>query len=137
VIAFAARRSPKLSDVSTTEIYAATAITPMTTPIKLTDNNRAEFKSCHGHPMVKSCRTLATIDKYPAIGPSRIHLLAINRITFTGSQSGIDGFAASGQPSVLLPQFEGYITNHQWSPDGKLIYFTADVGVLPAHLSNC
>jgi len=128
VIAFAARRTPRLSDALTTEIYAIRAIKPQGEPVKLTDNDRAE-SNLAWTPDGQMLSYLAPSDKYPSIGPSRIHLLAVNRITFTGSQSGIDGFAASGQPRILLPQFEGYITKHQWSPDGKLIYFTADVGV--------
>jgi dipeptidyl aminopeptidase/acylaminoacyl peptidase len=128
VIAFAARRTPKLSDTLTTEIYAIAVVKPLGTPVKLTDNNRAESNLAWA-PDGAMLSYLATSDQYPSIGPSRIHLLAVNRITFTGSQTGIDGFVASSPPKILLPQFEGYITNHQWSPDGKLIYFAADVGV--------
>lgn len=128
VIAFAARRSPRLSDGLTTEIYAVQAAGPKGVPVKLTQNDRAESNLAWS-PDGQTLSYLATADQYPTIGPSRIHLLAVNRITFTGSQSGVDGFAASGPPRILLTQFAGYITKHQWSPDGKLIYFTADVGV--------
>jgi dipeptidyl aminopeptidase/acylaminoacyl peptidase len=115
-IAFAARSTPKLADGSTTEIYAIDAVNRQ--PVRLTSNDRAESNIAWS-PDGKTLSYLSTSDKYPTIGPSRIHLIAFDGI----NQQGIKA------PQILLPQFDGYITRHEWSPDGKFIYFTADIGV--------
>lgn len=128
-IAFTARSTPKLADGSTTEIYAIDAAGKQPTqPGKLTSNDRAESNIAWS-PDGKTLSYLSTSDKYPTIGPSRIHLLSlIATETKTGPLS-LRGFTAQGTPKILEPQFDGYITRHEWSPDGKFIYFAADAGV--------
>ncbi len=128
-IAFTARSTPKLADGSTTELYAIDAGNKQPAqPGKLTNNDRAESNIAWS-PDGKTLSYLSTSDKYPTIGPSRIHLLSLIEVeTKTGPHS-IRGFAAQNAPKILQPQFDGYITKHEWSPDGKFIYFTADTGV--------
>jgi len=128
-IAFTARSTPKLADGSTTELYAIDAGNKQPAqPSRLINNDRAESNIAWS-PDGKTLSYLSTSDKYPTIGPSRIHLLSIIEVeTKTGPHS-IRGFAAQGAPKILQPQFNGYITKHEWSSDGKFIYFTADLGV--------
>lgn len=117
-LAFAARSTPKLADSSTTEIYLLDLSNQSAKPVKITSNDRAESDLAWS-PDGKTLSFLSTSDKYPTIGPSRIHLLAIDGINRQPAKA----------PQVLLPQFDGYITRQEWSPDGKFIYFAADTGV--------
>ncbi|MGA9769572.1 MAG: S9 family peptidase [Blastocatellia bacterium] len=116
-IAFAARSTPKLADGSTTELYVADSVN-IQPPLRLTNNDRAESNIAWS-PDGRTLSYLSTSDKYPTIGPSRIHLLAFDGIKQQGIKS----------PQILLPQFDGYITKQEWSADRKFIYFTADTGV--------
>ena len=128
-IAFTARSTPKLADGSTTELYAIDAGNKQPTqPGKLTNNDRAESNIAWS-PDGKTLSYLSTSDKYPTIGPSRIHLLSLIEVETKTGPLSIRGFAAQGAPKILQPQFNGYIAKHEWSFDGKFIYFTADVGV--------
>ena len=128
-IAFTARGTPKLADGSTTELYAIDAENKQPAqPGKLTNNDRAESNIAWS-PDGKTLSYLSTSDKYPTIGPSRVHLLSIIEVeTKTGPHS-IHGLSAQGTPKILQPQFNGYITRHEWSSNGKFIFFSADVGV--------
>jgi dipeptidyl aminopeptidase/acylaminoacyl peptidase len=128
-VAFTARSTPKLADGSTTELYAIDAGNKQPTqPSRLTNNDRAESNIAWS-PDGKTLSYLSTSDKYPTVGPSRIHLLSlIEAETKTGPLS-FRGLAAQGAPKILQPQFNGYIAKHEWSSSGKFIFFTADVGV--------
>jgi dipeptidyl aminopeptidase/acylaminoacyl peptidase len=126
-IGFTARSTPKLADSGTTEIYAIDVDGKQPQPSRLTTNDRGET-NIEWSPDGKTVSYLSSSDNYPSIGPSRIHLLTINRVTFSGGQSNtVTGFLAKSKPQVLLPQFEGYIRDHQWSRDGRFIYFSADI----------
>src|SRR5262249_26644610 len=95
-----------------------------TEPSRMTTNDRAESNLAWA-PDSKTLSYLSTSDKYPFIGPSRIHLITATKVTVRS----LIGYTALGEPKILEPQFEGYVTKHEWSPDGKFIYFTADIGV--------
>jgi dipeptidyl aminopeptidase/acylaminoacyl peptidase len=125
-IAFTARNTPKLADSGTTEIYAIEIGGKQPQPSRLTTNDRGET-NIEWSPDGKTVSYLSNSDKYPSIGPSRIHLLTVIRVTFPAGQSNaLTGFLAPSKPQVLQPQFEGYIRDHQWSRDGRFIYFGAD-----------
>jgi dipeptidyl aminopeptidase/acylaminoacyl peptidase len=126
-IAFTARNTPKLADSGTTEIYAIHADGKQAQPSRLTTNDRGET-NIEWSPDGKTVSYLSNSDKYPSIGPSRIHLLAVTRVTTQAGQSNtVSGFLASSKPQVLQPESGGYIRDHQWSHDGQLIYFSADI----------
>lgn len=128
-IAFTARITPKLADGSTTEIYIIDAASRRPAqPSRLTSNNRAE-SNINWSPDAKTLSYLSTSDKYPTIGPSRIHLLALIATETKTGELTFRGFTAQSAPKIIEPQFTGYITKHEWSVDGKSVYFTADVGV--------
>ncbi|HSB12308.1 MAG TPA: S9 family peptidase, partial [Blastocatellia bacterium] len=118
-IAFTARNTPKLGDSFTTEIYATDVNSRQSQPSRLTNNDRAESEVAWS-PDGKAISYLSTSDKYPSIGPSRIHLLPVT--------ANPRGFMTESRPRILQPQFDGYIRNHEWSRDGKFVYFDADIG---------
>ena len=120
-IAFTARNTPKLGDSYTTEIYAIDASGKQSQPSRLTNNDRAESDVAWS-PDGKLISYLSTSDKYPSIGPSRIHLLRVSK--------SATGFEPEWTYRVLQPEFAGYIRDHQWSRDGKFIYFSADVAMM-------
>ena len=120
-IAFTARNTPKLGDSYTTEIYAIDASGKQSQPSRLTNNDRAESDVAWS-PDGKVISYLSTSDKYPSIGPSRIHLLRVSK--------SATGFEPEWTYRVLQPEFAGYIRDHQWSRDGKFIYFSADVAMM-------
>jgi dipeptidyl aminopeptidase/acylaminoacyl peptidase len=120
-IAFTARNTPKLGDSYTTEIYAIDASGKQSHPSRLTNNDRAESDVAWS-PDGKVISYLSTSDKYPSIGPSRIHLLRVSK--------SATGFEPEWTYRVLQPEFAGYIRDHQWSRDGKFIYFSADVAMM-------
>lgn len=120
-IAFTARNTPKLGDSHTTEIYAIDASGKQSQPSRLTNNNRAESDVAWS-PDGKMISYLSTSDKYPSIGPSRIHLLRVSK--------SAAGFEPDLTFRILQPEFAGYIRDHHWSPDGKSIYFSADVAAM-------
>ncbi len=127
IIAFTARSTPRLADSATTEIYA---ISPRSgsKELRLTNNDRAESDICWS-PDGSRMSYLATSDKYPTIGPSRIHLLKTVELgkAIAGGNSEIN-FRMDGA-LVAQPQFDGYITRQEWSSDGRFIYLAADTGV--------
>jgi dipeptidyl aminopeptidase/acylaminoacyl peptidase len=128
-IAFTARSTPKLADSGTTEIYMIDADGKQNTrPTRITNNDRSESNIAWS-PAGNTLSYLSNSDKYPSIGPSRIHLLEVIRATTRGGQSpSLTGFLTTSQPKVLLPQFNDYITRYEWSSDGRVIYFAADRG---------
>lgn len=117
-IAFTARNTPKLGDSYTTEIYAVDVAGKPVQPSRLTNNNRAE-SDVSWSPDGKKISYLSTSDKYPSIGPSRIHLLRVSK-----SAGAVE---ADWTYKVLRPEFDGYIRDHQWSHDGSFIYLDADI----------
>ncbi|MFY9610521.1 MAG: S9 family peptidase [Blastocatellia bacterium] len=126
-IAFTARNTPKLADSGTTEIYAIDAGGKQTQPSRLTTNDRGET-NIEWSPDGRMLSYLSNSDKYPSIGPSRIHLLALTRVTTPPSRPNtLTGYLAPSKSQVLHPEFGGYIRDHQWSRDGRLIYFSADI----------
>ncbi len=126
-IAFSARNTPKLADSGTTEIYVVDVQGTQAQPSRLTTNDRGET-NIEWAPDGKTVSYLSNSDKYPSIGPSRIHLLAVTRGTTPAGQSNtVSGFLAPSKPQVLQPEFGGYIRDHHWSRDGQLIYFSADI----------
>jgi len=120
-IAFTARNTPKLGDSHTTEIYAIDASGKQSQPSRLTINDRAESDVAWS-PDGKAISYLSTSDKYPSIGPSRIHLLRVSK--------SAAGFDPEWTYRILQPEFAGYIRDHQWSRDGKFVYFSADVAMM-------
>ncbi|HSO75192.1 MAG TPA: S9 family peptidase, partial [Blastocatellia bacterium] len=125
-IAFTARKTPKLADSGTTEIYVIYAGGKQAQPSRLTTNDRGE-SDIEWSPDGKKISYLSNSDRYPSIGPSRIHALAVTRATTPGQSNSVSGFLAPAKPEVLQPEFGGYIRDHQWSRDGQLIYFSADI----------
>lgn len=116
-IAFTARNTPKLGDSYTTEIYAIEA-SGKQSPSRLTNNARAESDVAWS-PDGKVISYLSTSDKYPSIGPSRIHLLPVT--------TNPSAFNAGSNPRILQAHFDGYIRSYEWLHDGRFICFTADV----------
>jgi len=110
-IAFTGRNTPKLADMFTTEIYLISANGGALR--QLTQNQRAENNLAWSFDG-KKLSYLSTSDKYPSIGPSRVHLLTMPQ---------------GGEPKVLQRGFDGYIRNHVWSRDGKYIYLQVDYRV--------
>jgi dipeptidyl aminopeptidase/acylaminoacyl peptidase len=127
IIAFTARGTPKLADSAMTEIYAVTAGKP-STELRLTNNDRSESDICWS-PDGSVIAYLATSDKYPTIGPARIHLLKTAEL----SKAIAEGISASNlrmdTAQMLQPKFDGYITSQEWSRDGRFIYLAADTRV--------
>jgi dipeptidyl aminopeptidase/acylaminoacyl peptidase len=137
LIAFTARNTPKLADSPSTEIYLIDAAPPEVGPLTLSetrrtpqitkDNNRTESNIAWS-PDGTRLSYLSPSDKYPAIGPSRVHLI---------DAAGLKRLHSGRRDSPLVwlplgplqPQFDGYITRHEWSHDGQFVYFTADAGV--------
>jgi dipeptidyl aminopeptidase/acylaminoacyl peptidase len=113
-IAFAARSTPKLADLLTTEVYVIDAQPgpDHKEPRRLTNNDRAE-SAIAWSPDGRMVSFLATSDTYPTIGPPRIHLIAAN-----------------GQQLLILnAKFDGYVRNYEWSGDGRYIYLSADISL--------
>ena len=134
-IAFTARTTPKLADTGTTEIYVIDPDGKQTQPSRLTTNDRPET-NIEWSPDGKNLSYLASSDRYPSIGPSRIHLLEVLRVTTKGGQSqSLTGYMAPSKPIVLLPEFGAYITRYEWSRDGRLV-LVADRGT-GRHLFQC
>ncbi|HEX5732492.1 MAG TPA: S9 family peptidase [Blastocatellia bacterium] len=127
VIAFTARSTPKLADVATTEIYAV-APRAGSKQLRVTNNDRSESDICWS-PDGAMISYLATSDKYPTIGPSRIHLLKTDSLTNQLSEGNSVSEFRMDAGRVLQPQFDGYITRQAWSRDGRFIYLTADARV--------
>ena len=127
LIAFTARSTPRLADSSTTEVYWIDLTAQPARPVKLTSNDRAESNLVWS-PDGKMLSFLSTSDKYPTIGPSRIHLMKAEDATRYDllTERGLSGQRPSTQ--ALQPQFDGYITRYEWSSDGRFIYFTSDSG---------
>ncbi|HXU09696.1 MAG TPA: S9 family peptidase, partial [Blastocatellia bacterium] len=128
-IAFTARNTPKLGDSHTTEIYRIYASGPRPQPSRLTSNDRDE-SDITWSPDGKVISYLSTSDKYPSIGPSRIHSIRVPTVLMTpdGHAPDSSSLDADLKPRVLQPHFSGYIRHHEWSRDGKFIYFSADMG---------
>jgi dipeptidyl aminopeptidase/acylaminoacyl peptidase len=125
-IALTARNTPKLADSTGTEIYVAYVKGDVSgPPLRVTTNDRAESNITWMRDG-ETISYLSSSDKYPTIGPSRVHLSKINGLDKYRGQSAAGSFAIEG-PKVLQPQFDGYITRHEWSSDGRFIYFAADL----------
>ncbi len=124
VIAFTARSTPKLADAATTEIYAV-APQAASKQLRLTNNDRSESGICWS-PDGAMISYLATSDKYPTIGPSRIHLLKTAQLSDQFSEGNSVSEFRMDAARVLQPQFDGYITRQAWSRDGRFIYLTAE-----------
>jgi dipeptidyl aminopeptidase/acylaminoacyl peptidase len=124
IIAFTARSTPRLADSATTEIYA---VTPKSgsKQLRLTNNDRAESDICFS-PDGNLITYLSTSDKYPTIGPSRVHLLKTADLSkaIAGGASEIN--LRMDAALAAQPQFDGYITRQEWSHDGRFIYLAAD-----------
>jgi dipeptidyl aminopeptidase/acylaminoacyl peptidase len=119
-IAFTARETPKLADTLTTEIFVVDLSgNKPGSPYQVTLNDRSESNLAWS-PDGKKISFLSTEEKYPSIGPLRIQWVMAPDTSITGARS-------IKRPDVILPQFEGYITKHDWSADGRFIYFTADL----------
>ena len=119
-IAFAARETPRLADALRTEVFVKDLRDNKSGfPSRVTMNARAESNLAWS-PDGKKISFLSTAEKYPSIGPTRIQWAMTPDTTATGARS-------FRPPEVMLPQFEGYITKHEWSADGRFIYFTADI----------
>jgi dipeptidyl aminopeptidase/acylaminoacyl peptidase len=127
-IAFTARNTPKLADAGTTEIYVIDAGGKQALPSRITNNDRGET-NIEWSPDGRALSYLSTSDKYPTIGPSRVHILQIVRVETKGGAQRLIGFVAQGEPKVLRPEFKGYITRHEWSASGRSIFCSADLGV--------
>lgn len=127
VIAFTARSTPKLADVATTEVYAV-APRAASKQLRVTNNDRSESDLCWS-PDGAMISYLATADKYPSIGPSRIHLLKTDKLTNQLSEGNSVSELRMDAARVLQPQFDGYITRQAWSRDGRFIYLAVDTRV--------
>ena len=132
-IAFIARNTPKLADTATTEIYLLDVNSePIAQPARMTNNDRAESNLAwlpESATLTTDGSTLSYLsssDKYPSIGPSRIHLLTIARVK---TQKFVTFGKLGREPKILQPQFDGYLTRFEWSRDGRALYFVADRGV--------
>jgi dipeptidyl aminopeptidase/acylaminoacyl peptidase len=125
-IALAARSTPRLADSATTEIYVAYVKRALPgVPLPVTKNDRAESNIAWVRDG-EAISYLSTSDKYPTIGPSRIHLSTIHGLDKYLGQAEA-GAVVIDAPKVLQPRFDGYITDHEWSSDGRFAYFTADL----------
>ena len=124
VIAFTARSTPMLADAATTEVYAV-APRAASKQLRVTNNDRSESDLCWS-PDGAMISYLATADKYPTIGPSRIHLLKTDKLTNQLSEGNSVSELRMDAARVLQPQFDGYITRQAWSRDGRFIYLAAD-----------
>lgn len=127
VIAFTARSTPKLADVATTEVYAV-APRAASKQLRVTNNDRSESDLCWS-PDGAMISYLATADKYPSIGPSRIHLLKTDKLTNQLSEGNSVSELRMDAARVLQPQFDGYTTRQAWSRDGRFIYLAVDTRV--------
>lgn len=127
-IAFTARATPKLADTGTTEIYVIDADGKRTQPSRLTTNDRPET-NIEWSPDGRAVSYLSTADKHQTIGPQRVHILKIVKGQSGGRAQGSSGFQPEGEPKVLRPEFNGYITRHEWSHDGRSVFCSADLGV--------
>jgi dipeptidyl aminopeptidase/acylaminoacyl peptidase len=121
-IAFTARNTPRLADAPTTEIYVIDVGGKQAQASRLTTNDRGE-NNIEWSPDGKTVSYLSNSDKHPSIGPSRIHLLTVT----PSRANSLTGFVAASKPQVIQPEFGGYIRDHQWSRDGRLIYFSVDI----------
>lgn len=107
-LALIVRESPKIADVMTQELYVLPAAGG--TLQRLTSNGYAE-SSPRWRPDGRQLAYLSESDGNPAAGPQRIHI----RVP-----------SGSGEPRVLAPDFDGYIRDYVWSPDGRSLLFHAD-----------
>jgi dipeptidyl aminopeptidase/acylaminoacyl peptidase len=123
-IAFVARNTPKLADSATTEIYLIDAGGKQSVaPSRLTKNERPESNivwSSDGRVL----SYLSTTDKLSTIGPQRLQRLLVPDVNTSQGNRSVD---------VLPPlrsDSDEYITRHERSSDGQLIFYVADIGVL-------
>jgi dipeptidyl aminopeptidase/acylaminoacyl peptidase len=134
-IAFTERRTSKLADSPTTEV-CVTAVPENDSRIvvegrrfglPITQNNRVE-SNLGWMADGKTVSFLSTADKYPMIGPARIHISTIGGLSRI-SPGSINGLMVLGSPEALRTDFPGYITKYERSSDGRFIYLAADNGV--------
>jgi dipeptidyl aminopeptidase/acylaminoacyl peptidase len=116
-IVFTARQTPQLLDAHTTEVF----ITPtdlLHTPYntagarQLTEGNGAESEPRFS-PDGRWVSYLAHADGDINTGPLRMHIVPM----------------LGGQPRVLAPSFDGYITSHRWVYDSQRVIFLAGLGL--------
>ncbi|HEY9230619.1 MAG TPA: S9 family peptidase, partial [Blastocatellia bacterium] len=128
-IAFAARKTPKLADSATTEVYVDYVTQGLRSKaLAITQNDRAEASVAWVGDSDRLAY-LSTSDKYPTIGPARIYNLTIGGLQELRGGIMTRTVAPDAEPKVRLPQFDGYITRFEPSPDGRFFYFAADIGV--------
>ncbi|HJQ25670.1 MAG TPA: S9 family peptidase [Blastocatellia bacterium] len=128
-IAFAARKTPRLADSATTEVYINyISQSVFNKTLTMTQNNRAEASVTWINDG-DTLTFLSTSDKYPTIGPARIHSVTIGGLQKYRGGIMLGAMAPDEDPKVRLPQFDGYITSFEPEHYGRYIYFAADVGV--------
>jgi dipeptidyl aminopeptidase/acylaminoacyl peptidase len=116
-IVFTARATPKLLDTGTTEVYVISTDlkgAPIDTASarKITSGNGAESEPRFS-PDGRWISFLAHADGDVNVGPMKIHIVP----------------ATGGEPRVLLKNFNGYITGHNWVFDSQRFIFLAGLGV--------
>ena len=116
-MAFTARRTPKLADSTTTEVYLTSSFNPLQAPPWLSRDERVE-SDLRWSPDGSSISYLSTVSQYPTIGPSYIHVARFP-----------ETMVSSPSPKVLRTPMKSYITRHAWSSDSQFIFISADTGV--------
>src|SRR5215510_4939509 len=116
-IVFTARATPKLMDNETTEVFvtpAALQNAPYDTAQskRITKGGGAENQPRFS-PDGRWISYLAHADGDADVGPERIHIVA----------------ATGGEPRVMAPSFDGYISSYRWVFDSRRFVFLAAGGV--------
>lgn len=114
---FAARTTPKLADLLTTELYL------MPLDAKSAPSDLAQARQMTSRPGNKTLPRfspdgrmiafLARADGDPVAGPERLHVIP----------------ATGGDSRVLAKTFDGYVRNFRWASDSNRLIFSAAVGV--------
>src|SRR5262249_4724484 len=116
-IVFTAQATPKLMDIGTTEVF----VTPASLQNAPHDTAQSKQVTKGGgaenqprfSPDGRWISYLAHADGDADVGPERIHIVA----------------ATGGEPRVMAPGFDGYISSYRWVFDSRRVVFLAAGGV--------
>ncbi len=116
-IVFTARATPRLMDNDTTEVFLTPAVLQNAPYDTAQSKQITKGGGVENQPRLSPdgrwVSYLAHSDGDPNVGPERIHIVSV-----TG-----------GEPRVMAPDFDGYISSYRWVMDSRRVVFLAARGV--------